>query len=617
MKFLWIKIENFKSFEGRHKLDLRSYKPGLYFIQGENVQNKKIGSNGVGKSNIFDAMHWCLYGTSVRGTPTTQLVPWKKIGNPVVELALRYPDGVTKIRRTYKPNSISIVRNKEEKRIIQEDLNEIVGLSSDAFQSSVVIGQFSRMFFDFKPREKLSMLTELMELDYWLSCAEKASATLSVLKKDRIEYDLSISRLETSILEIKKNISSLRDLMKKSYATDKEELSKKIQKLSKVKNDFLSDKKEIEVKVFEAKERIDKLTIRGKVVKAAIEKYVSEVSKIDREVSALRTEYRIVKEQKTDLYEIGTLDAKCTLCGQEISPEHRKQEIDRLTDKGESIKRSMEVLDNRLKKLNTILKKKEQVAENLRNKARIQDAIASGNKLRDIDRILKSTISRIEELKKEKSELKSKQSNFYRSRISEETGRLSECEKEREELVVELRDLEVMIERTSYWIKGFKGIRLFELNDILTSLQIEINAYLSDLGMNKWSVKLEIERETKKGNLNRGFRVMVDPGVGSKGGVKPWEVWSGGEGQRLRLAGTLALSNLILRQFNRTCNIQVWDEHLQWLSGSGKDDMLELLQDIAKQEEKLIFIIDHNVLDYQFDGCIRVVKDSKGSHIIQ
>lgn len=108
---------------------------------------------------------------------------------------------------------------------------------------------------------------------------------------------------------------------------------------------------------------------------------------------------------------------------------------------------------------------------------------------------------------------------------------------------------------------------------------------------------------------------MVDPGVENKSVSRPWEAWSGGEGQRLKLAGTLALSNLILRQFNRTCNIQIWDEKLFWLSGSGEDSMLELLQETAKREEKIIFVVDQHNIDFPFDDVITVVKNAEGSHL--
>ena len=108
---------------------------------------------------------------------------------------------------------------------------------------------------------------------------------------------------------------------------------------------------------------------------------------------------------------------------------------------------------------------------------------------------------------------------------------------------------------------------------------------------------------------------MIDPGANTHLAATPGEAWSGGEGQRRRLAGTLALSSLILRQFNRNCNIQIWDESLRWLSGSGKEDMLTLLQEVAHNQNKQIWMIDQSELSFPFDGTIKVVKDAKGSHV--
>jgi DNA repair ATPase RecN len=206
-------------------------------------------------------------------------------------------------------------------------------------------------------------------------------------------------------------------------------------------------------------------------------------------------------------------------------------------------------------------------------------------------------------------------SEFYDKKIQKCKKRLKHNKREMKEARKSLAELNNDIQLAKYWVRGFKDIRLFEVDEALTSLQVEVNSYLADLGMADWSVSMEVERETKAGKISRGFRVMVDPGINSNSSPKPWEIWSGGEGQRLRLAGTLALSNLILHQFNQDCNIQVWDERLYWLSGSGEDDMLELLQETAKQHNKQIWLIDQHNLDFPFDGVITVVKDTKGSHL--
>ena len=55
MNFLWIKLQDFKSYRGEHVLDLRKFGPGLYYIRGTNKYEPDMGSNGVGKSSLVNA----------------------------------------------------------------------------------------------------------------------------------------------------------------------------------------------------------------------------------------------------------------------------------------------------------------------------------------------------------------------------------------------------------------------------------------------------------------------------------------------------------------------------------------------------------------------------------
>ncbi|KKK60977.1 hypothetical protein LCGC14_3018990, partial [marine sediment metagenome] len=196
MEILTLKWENFKSFSGRHELDFTSFSPGLYFIKGENRIDPELGSNGAGKSTLFDALHWCLFGSSIRGTKTPQLVPWQNGGTPWAEVTYRTNGRKKRITRSYRPNNLLVTHGGRERGVKQEQLEDIIGFSSDTFQNSIVIGQFSQMFFDLKPRDKLSVFTELLNLDYWLECSRRVTSTLSVLKEDQLEAEKTLARLE-------------------------------------------------------------------------------------------------------------------------------------------------------------------------------------------------------------------------------------------------------------------------------------------------------------------------------------------------------------------------------------------------------------------------------------
>ena len=63
MKFLSIKVRNFFSIR---KLKLNLEERGTILITGRNMDNPAANSNGSGKSSIWDALIWCLYGRVVR-----------------------------------------------------------------------------------------------------------------------------------------------------------------------------------------------------------------------------------------------------------------------------------------------------------------------------------------------------------------------------------------------------------------------------------------------------------------------------------------------------------------------------------------------------------------------
>ena len=95
-----------------------------------------------------------------------------------------------------------------------------------------------------------------------------------------------------------------------------------------------------------------------------------------------------------------------------------------------------------------------------------------------------------------------------------------------------------------------------------------------------------------------------------------WESWSGGESQRIRLSGTMALGNLILNSRGITSNIEILDEPCSHLDEQGIENIIELLATRAKETKKAIWLTDHRSLTSgSFDAIITVVKTADGSHI--
>ncbi|HWY35277.1 MAG TPA: hypothetical protein VNX68_11570, partial [Nitrosopumilaceae archaeon] len=167
---------------------------------------------------------------------------------------------------------------------------------------------------------------------------------------------------------------------------------------------------------------------------------------------------------------------------------------------------------------------------------------------------------------------------------------------------------------SEYWIKGFKELRMWVISDALTALEIESNNALSKLGLVDWKIKFQMERETQKGAINKGFHVLVHSKNFTKDKFRPLKVWSGGEARRLKLAGVIGFSSLIQNYTGVNFNISVWDEPSSYLSKEGIDDLIEFLSEQAEAQQKAIYFVDQRNLEASnFKSVITMIKTSEGT----
>jgi len=189
--------------------------------------------------------------------------------------------------------------------------------------------------------------------------------------------------------------------------------------------------------------------------------------------------------------------------------------------------------------------------------------------------------------------------------------RLTQEQRERKE---DLRGVQARHVRAKFWVKGFGEVRLYIVNDILQELQLVTTGLLSEFGLAGWDVKYSVEQETKSGTTKRGIAVMVLSPKNST--YVNWKSWSSGEGQRLRVLGGLALSQVLLNHIGVEPAMEILDEPSSHLSEEGVDDMVELLSERARQQNKIIYLTDHTVIESaRFASTLTVVKGAKGSTV--
>jgi len=205
--------------------------------------------------------------------------------------------------------------------------------------------------------------------------------------------------------------------------------------------------------------------------------------------------------------------------------------------------------------------------------------------------------------------------NPHLGQIRDLTRRKNAMKDEIAELEIVHKKLLRRVERTKFWAKGFKDVQLYVVEEVLQELELVSNTLLSEMGLDDWEIKYAIEKETQAGTVQRGLNVTVL----SPDNDKPvkWESWSGGEGQRLRVLGALALSEVLLNHAGITTNLEILDEPTRGLSDEGVDDLCRYLALRAEQLNKQCWLIDHAAIpSAQFTSTLTVIRDKKGSRLI-
>jgi DNA repair exonuclease SbcCD ATPase subunit len=613
MKLKKITIQGFRSFNVQQTLDF--FDNGFHYISGRNLAEPRLGRNGAGKSTIFEALCWVLYGKTSVNIKAGNIKNWKSDTKKCeVELMFEKHDKKYSIYRSYKPNKLSLLADERIQTVTQEEVESLIGLNFQSFLFSVFVSQFSSKFFDLDPAPKLEVFSQTLNLEKWITYSDES-------QKKRKAKEHVIFSTKTKVEKLQ---GSLEELQSQDYETKKNEWEeRKIIAIAEVER----ESKEEAIKIETHKKELKAFEKSAKTIKDEVAKIKKEIEtiteplaglkiKIDKSQTELGAKNANLKNIESQIRKLNKLGAVCSECLQEISEEHIDKEHDKL--------------DSKLKKASDELGSAQIIHGNLVNE---QATILSREKLLD-DKVFKkekelaipetkaiSYRALITATKIQMGKTKETIQKMQNGKNPHEESYLKSKERKRI-LVKEIRqnnkyilDLELKVELYAYWQKAFKQIRLFVINEALGELEIQMNNSLHELGLEGWEIHLAVDRETKSKTISKGFTILVFSPINET--LVPFECWSGGEAQRLKMAGTLAMSDFIRSRTGENWNLEAFDEPTAWLGKEGIEDMLEVLDSRSKSHKRPVYIIDHRDFETfgNFDSEIDIVKDNNGSRI--
>jgi len=158
---------------------------------------------------------------------------------------------------------------------------------------------------------------------------------------------------------------------------------------------------------------------------------------------------------------------------------------------------------------------------------------------------------------------------------------------------------------------GKKGIQALLIEIALPEIEAEANRLLGRMTDNRMHVKIETQRETKKGDLLETLDIKIADELGTRN----YEMFSGGEAFRINFAVRIALSKLLARRAGAPLPTLIIDEGFGTQDVVGIEKVKEAINSIQDDFEKILVITHMEEMRDAFPTRIDVLKTAEGSTI--
>lgn len=617
LRFDSLELTNFKSFRGHHTINLLKYGAGLHFVTGINKVNPELGANGAGKTSVWDGLYWILYGRSIRGRLSPTLHTWGVDGETNGMLHLE-KDGVAYIvTRCWHPNSLSIRQGEDIRMVEQPDVDALIGLDANAFLYTILVGQGNPLFMDLAPSAKLDVFEKLLNLTYWTDRSDIAKREYNRLEVRISDFNNEIHTHREAIKDLKiarqgesKRVKEQRQKLGERLAEQKQVIRTVARELGETDDEMVRIGK-IGDKL---KKKIDVVLDRMEHQNRRLEKFSRKLQARlhERNVAAVQVDH--MKDQITRLLE--TSKNKCPTCGQKWSIKHRDEQVKRIRAEMKSYGRVIKRYDIAVSSLDG---KTDQVHLKLKMLKRTHN---------DLSKRLLKWMGKKKEIESRIRELNITQKNAHdimttikidRQQLKAAVELAGEQIRKRRDAIKDAKskrsDLERSAIATEFWIKGFRNIRLLLIDRITAEFSASVTQEAEALGLVGWELEVVVEKENKSGTIQRGLQVLIKGPHGEE--AVPFEAYSGGEGQRLRLAVTFGLSDVILHYAGIVPGLEILDEPTRGINPQGVENLLLLLHERSHETGKQIWFVDQHGLDQGlFDKVMTVRKTKEGSFVV-
>ncbi len=382
-------------------------------------------------------------------------------------------------------------------------------------------------------------------------------------------------------------------------------------------------------------------------------------SDLNEEAAALRGQNeRLVPEVEPFKARIALLESSieplCPTCGQPLTSEHRQQVVAELNTEVEArrklfrdnkarldaIKPEVTVADNELSALESELRllpalhRRAAELQAAIEAARVAAKSIEGLEQRQTewqsaltsDRTKQTEIAaQIGSARAGLGDLAAIQADYDRTRADEARARqqLGAAEQKLAACEAMLKQRDVKVAEHKQWAEekgiyeelrlafGKKGVPAMIIEAAIPEIEDEANVLLTKITSGRMHVRFDTQRETVKGDTVETLEIKIADELGTR----PYENYSGGEQFRVNFAIRIALSKLLARRAGAQLQTLVVDEGFGALDSAGRDQLVEAINAVQDDFQRILVITHLDELKDAFPVRIEVTKTSVGSKI--
>jgi DNA repair exonuclease SbcCD ATPase subunit len=626
MKFGDLVIHNFMSF--RHA-EVNLGMSGLVLVDGQVENTPGFSSNGAGKSAIFEALTWCLFGKTIRGIDANGVVNNKAKRNCQVSVDIDSGDGKFTIIRTRKHsqygNSLRVISDDEDIAILNDvaanqlKVNSILGLDFQSFSNSLIFGQGNIQRFSMATdATRKEIMETLLNLSYLPKAQDIVKAKIGKLDTIRQVAEHQVGLLDVHLGKLNSDLISHRQAVKEF----------KLRKIISIMN-YISAVELDEDAVKHLEDRIlpfdnsglreasSKHTVAEAKLRTAIfrmQKSTEHVRPdiISIQITALNQRIADIMERSISISEGGN----CDKCGQPILKATIDRQLKELAKYEVEKRNELAGVEIQFKKAE---KAEKDALHNVEEVGRCERVVMEARRVLDVERENKrqrdlakeQLIAAYNRLRTSENTvlIECRTESYQEHMVTQTNNEIELARLEKVGLLEKLTDIQDEIEHLQFWVEAFsnRGIKSMIIDSVIPYLNERAAIYSGILTGNTVQVEFANETKLKSGDTRDKLTILAKRTTG--GNV--YDELSGGEKKRADFIISAAIRDLVGSVGGDKVDFLFLDECFESLDNAGTERAIELLDELNTRYGT-IFVATHIEEVKELFSQRIVVNNSKG-----